>query len=274
MTAPGLSIHVGLNWFDADHYGDPGQLAGCENDARDMQSLAQSCGFETETLLTKEATSAAVIDAIECAGNTLSANGILFISYSGHGGQLDDQNSDEPDRKDETWCLFDRELVDDELYALWGRFQAGTRILVVSDSCHSGSVVKALPDDYFSEAEKAGCKVKTLVEPPARKVYLDHKAVYDAIQARTLAYDETPIDASVLLISGCQDNQLSADGQQNGAFTAALLSAWDGGSFQGNYRQFWKRIQEQLPREQSPNYFTAGSANRAFEGQRPFTIAE
>jgi metacaspase-1 len=34
------------------------------------------------------------------------------------GGQVNDIHNDEPDGLDETWALYDRELVDDELYAL------------------------------------------------------------------------------------------------------------------------------------------------------------
>ena len=33
--------------------------------------------------------------------------------------------------------------------------------------------------------------------------------------------------AAVILISGCQDNQTSMDGDENGAFTEQLLQVWD-----------------------------------------------
>jgi hypothetical protein len=41
---------------------------------------------------------------------------------------------------DETWVCYDRQLIDDQLYELWGKFKASVRILVLSDSCHSGTV--------------------------------------------------------------------------------------------------------------------------------------
>ena len=66
---------------------------------------------------------------------------------------MPDTNSDEgDDRKDETWVLFDRMLVDDELYTLWGKFAQAVRIAVISDSCHSGSVSR----DIFFEPEPIG----------------------------------------------------------------------------------------------------------------------
>ena len=62
------------------------------------------------------------------------------MTYSGHGGQVPDGDDEEADSSDETWVAFDRQIVDDELYELWGKFKPGVRIVVLSDSCHSGSV--------------------------------------------------------------------------------------------------------------------------------------
>ena len=50
---------------------------------------------------------------------------------------------DEADKQDETWCLYDGQLIDDELYFELSKFAPGVRILVLSDSCHSGTVVRA-----------------------------------------------------------------------------------------------------------------------------------
>ena len=56
--AKGVSIHIGLNAVDPEHYsGWDGALAGCENDARDMEALAKALEYEPRTvILTKDAT--------------------------------------------------------------------------------------------------------------------------------------------------------------------------------------------------------------------------
>src|SRR3972149_2330925 len=139
----GIALTTGLNAVSPAHYGGwSGELNACEADAEDMAEIAKSKGFDVKTLLTKEATRTNVIDGINKAASTLKAGDIFMLSYSGHGGQLPDLNSDEPDAQDETWCLYNGEFVDDELYALFGKFARGIRILVFSDSCHSGTVVK------------------------------------------------------------------------------------------------------------------------------------
>ena len=48
--------------------------------------------------------------------------------------------------------------------------------------------------------------------------------------------------AAVILISGCQDNQTSMDGNRNGAFTEQLLGVWDNGTFNGSAATFHARI--------------------------------
>ena len=40
-------------------------------------------------------------------------------------------SGDEPDHRDETWCLYDGEIIDDELLDLWSGFGKGVRILVI-----------------------------------------------------------------------------------------------------------------------------------------------
>ena len=139
----GIALTTGLNAVNPAHYGGwSGELNACEADAKDMTEIVTSKGFDVKTLLTKEASRKNVLDGVNKAANTLTSGDIFMLSYSGHGGQLPDLNSDEDDAQDETWCLYDGELVDDEIYTLLGKFAQGVRILVFSDSCHSGTVTK------------------------------------------------------------------------------------------------------------------------------------
>jgi hypothetical protein len=80
------------------------------------------------------------------------------------------------------------------------------------------------------------------------------------------------VRASTILISGCQDNQLSQDGDFNGLFTASLLRVWNEGHFRGDYRAFHRSIRRSMPPDQTPNFFTTGASNRVFENQTPFAV--
>src|SRR5215210_5506007 len=118
------TINIGLNRVDPAHYhGWDGTLRACEADARDMEALATGLGYEGPMLLTQAATAEAVTGAIADAASRLRKGDILFLTYSGHGGQVPDLHGEEDDDMDETWVLYDRQLLDDELFALWGRFE-------------------------------------------------------------------------------------------------------------------------------------------------------
>jgi hypothetical protein len=267
--AKGLSIHIGLNHVDPAQYeGWDGALNACVADAKDMRALAKKRGFkENLLLLDEDATAGAVSGAIAGAAKALSKGDMLLLTYSGHGGQVKDRNHDEKDRMDETWVLFDRELVDDELFTLWGKFKPGVRILALSDSCHSGTVVKDFP--AFLDG---GPRARFMPRAVAAKVEKAHESLYRKIQKENKGSEKAKVGASVLLISGCMDNQTSMDGDSNGAFTGALKKIWAGGKFKGPYRSFRDKIVAQLPSTQTPNYYFIGAPHAVFEAQKPFTI--
>lgn len=276
----GLSLHIGLNEVDPAHYdGWVGTLTACEFDANDMETLAQSRGFETRKLLTSEATADAIMSAIEEAAGRLGPGDIYFVTYSGHGGQVPDRNAEEEaDRSDETWVAFDRQIVDDELFELWGKFQAGVRIMVLSDSCHSGSVTRDIGDDVPTlvatrdSAAKASPQYRAMPRDVMIATYRAHEDLYDGIQSSVATAPKAEIDATVLLISGCQDDQLSLDGFSNGLFTENLRAVWDDGAWRGGHPAFHEAIRARMPADQQPNYTRVGATNDDFENQDPFTV--
>jgi hypothetical protein len=128
------------------------------------------------------------------------------------------------------------------------------------------------------------------------RVYEQHRRFYDALQAdvakaagkasiadpdavlATLSVQGGRVQsiarrlkAAVILISGCQDNQVALDGDHNGAFTGQLRRVWNGGRFEGNHAQFHARIVAGMPASQTPNLFLLGPA-AAFVAQRPFSV--
>jgi hypothetical protein len=275
----GISVHVGLNHVDPAHYnGWDGGLNACEADARDMERIAKGCGFHTKSFLTKAATTPNVTAAIRDAAARTEPGDLFFLTYSGHGGQVPDKNGDERDHKDETWVLYNRQLVDDELYALWGKFKPGVRIFILSDSCHSGSVTRDIAEAAVPHVVQHGMvdtdapRHKDMPREVEEATYEANKKLYDDIQDENPNAEKAMIGASVILISGCQDNQLSLDGDKNGLFTQQLLSVWQDGRWKGSYHRFQQAIAAKMPPTQSPNYFKVGASDADFERQKPLTL--
>ena len=290
-TSPkGRSLNIGLNAVSAAAYGGwDGPLAACEFDANDVAAIAKARGMKASVLLTKKATRANVLAGLRGAAKALKSGDFFLLSYSGHGGQVPDTGGEE-DKQDETWCLHDGQLIDDELYFELSRFGAGVRILVLSDSCHSGTITR----EIAPPPPPPGQRAKLMPVAVARRVYAEHQAFYDKLQAdvaaaarkrftdpdAALAQVGSAAEASalvgrfepaVVLISGCQDNQTSMDGDHNGAFTEQLLKVWNRGNFGGNYRAFHAQIRAGLPHSQSPNLFVLGPA-AGFLKQQPFSV--
>jgi hypothetical protein len=168
----GLALCIGLNFIDPQVYGTSGRLTGCVPDADAMRRLLGP-SFLTRTLydlpevnrrrLAEDRVAsrqwvrrwidrAALGPKFDGQGG-LRQGDIFVITYAGHGSDgRRDTNRDEAQGKppddghDETWCLYDGEMIDDERAELFSRFQPGVRIVSISDSCFSGSHARALED--------------------------------------------------------------------------------------------------------------------------------
>jgi metacaspase-1 len=148
----GISLHIGVNKIDPLHYLDTnlGTLDSCITDARAMAEIARQQGFNdpvplfnepNKVLTNNDAQAETVINAILGSLAKLDEGDTFFLTYAGHGGQVPDINRSEGDGYDETWCLHNRQLLDDELLELWTLAKPGVRIIIVSDSCHNGTVI-------------------------------------------------------------------------------------------------------------------------------------
>lgn len=285
-----ISLHVGLNLLDPAHYsGWDGALAGCENDAIAMERLARGQGFETRVLLTEAATRQAVIDEIMRAADALHPGDMFLFTMAGHGGRIPDWNGDEEDdgtgtAMDETLCLFDSQLVDDELYLLWSRFREGVRILYVGDTCHSGTPIRfnpfAPPVPDASTAEP-GMRPRCM---PQSVEFRTWRQNFDEYRSRSAGYagiDEqvllNPLDrvvtAEVMGLGACQDHQYAMDGPEHGVFTAALLKVWDQGRYRGDYHDLRNRIEREIASpSQIPSLDTRLQTGSGFARQQPFTL--
>ena len=153
--AKGISLHVGID--EASHaFPNAPVLKGCKNDARAMRDIAALRGFsQSELLLDGKAKYDSVKNAISAAAAALVAGDIFLFTFAGHGSGVPDIDRDEPDGQDETILLFDYMLIDDVLgRELWPLFKRDVRILVVSDSCHSGTFLVASAATRVRKSER------------------------------------------------------------------------------------------------------------------------
>jgi hypothetical protein len=159
-------------------------------------------------------------------------------------------------------------------------FTAGVRVLVVSDSCFSGSVTR---DDQTTPTtargrRPAGVRDGSAATPerraPAARVRAILRANADEYAARKAAVAATqavdPV-AGIILLAACEDLETAHDGERHGLFTEALLDTWNGGAFAGGHEAFLAAIQTRVGASQTPTLFSVGVVEPAFRAARPFT---
>ncbi len=138
----GYALLVGLTSVDPNAYGGWDGRAGCwgcELDVDNVRRIVEPLGYQITTLKTKEATGDAIIKQLETAAKRVRRDDLFLLYFSGNGGQQPDISGDESDGQDETLVAYDREVIDDELNEIWPKFSEGTRLVMLSDSCNSGT---------------------------------------------------------------------------------------------------------------------------------------
>lgn len=199
--------------FGLNYQNDPTcSLNGCINDVVNMATYLQNemsipCEMYRDDVNTKETSAMGMLDKLyEIAMQSYRDElDFVWIHYSGHGSYVKDTNNDEKDGKDE--CLVPHDfktagmIPDDYISKLFTYFNPKTRVICVFDCCHSatiGDVKYSWEGPYRVVVENIVCSV------PAR----------------------------VITLSGCLDNQTSADAydvlnnkEYVGAMTACLLLA-------------------------------------------------
>lgn len=253
-VARGISLHVGLNAIDPGHYGTEGTLAGAENDARAMERIARSLGYRSSILLTTDARAEAIRERIRQAAAELDSGDTFLFTFAGHGAQLPDAGADESDGSDETWCAYDRMLVDDEFYELWDAFRSGVAVVVVADSCHSGTSARLVMATPIA--------TRRLPQRLATLAYDAHPQVYLSLRDISTGIERSSRASTLITLSACLDHQVAADGPGNGLFTEKLLEVWDDGAFRGDYVALVAEVRRRMPSpaDQTPGYDLAGSS--------------
>jgi hypothetical protein len=230
------ALCVGIN----DYPLQDSDLHGCVNDARGWADvLVDVAGFDRgdiRVLLDDDATKRAMLRELDRLLDGLGTGDIAVFAYSGHGTYVADESSDEV--YDEALCPYDAKddlIIDDELRTRFDTIPRGATVTVLLDSCFSGSATRALPG-----VGAAGNRLSKSL-PPSR---LGRREI-DVVNAQPRATRRERSMPEVLM-SGCQENQESADdlidGVWGGAMSAnaiRLIRAMNG-------RVSWQRLHREL----------------------------
>lgn len=203
------ALLIGINYIDTEN-----ALNGCINDVVNMKDLLiKNFGFKNKNIYLMSddqkndfiPTKNNIIKKINEFVDLTKPGDLLFIHYSGHGSQIKDNDGDEKQNQEAQYmddvicpCDFlnyngnDGLILDDYLKInLVNKIPIGAKLRVFFDCCFSGSALD-LPYSY-----RNGINFKK-------------------------EYENDNLSSDCLLISGCKDNQTSADAYLSGKYSGAL----------------------------------------------------
>ncbi len=263
-----FALCIGIN----NYPGTRMDLAGCVNDARHWAQALQARGFSVQTLLDEAANRAGMLAAMRDTLAKARSGDLVVLTFAGHGTLVPDASGDESDGWDEALCPHDVQatqapIVDDEIHALFDARPAGVRVLLIADSCHSGTVTRAavrtagdplprfLPLANWMTAERRAALVdRPSAQRPARSAL-----------RKSVSRDDD------LLLAGCEEgpNHFSYDtvfdGQPTGAFSHVALAALAALPAGATYVDWHQAIRQRLPADklpQTPQLIGAQAAQR------------
>jgi len=214
------SLLIGINYIGTD-----AELMGCISDTQVLKHFllanAQYSPNDTVVLTDKSVIKPTRVN-IENAMKNLVANAkwgdILFLSYSGHGSKIRDTNGDEKDSNDEVLVPLDYK-------------SAG----VISDDWIRENVIQKVPENVFLFCLFDCCNSGSCTDLKYAWNYMGEQKIQNKIY-KSIEWTnrfsfgvESKLDCkgNVIVFSGCQDPQTSADvtvnGVSGGAFTNAFI---------------------------------------------------
>lgn len=224
----GVSIAKKALLIGINYTGSASQLNGCINDAQNLSVFLKQHNYFNDaeiSMMTDDKqgplrpTRANILkqfsQLVQFAKNNKGKEVRLFVSYSGHGTGVRDRNGDESDGQDEALCPVDYNLsgfiIDDEIRSSFiDKLPSNVKLVMLVDACHSATMLD-----------------------------LKYGYMVNAKDTYTVSRKALPTSCEVISLSGCRDNQTSADAwefdphenknEAQGAMTASFIANYKDG---------------------------------------------
>lgn len=207
-----ICLLIGINYTGTDN-----ALSGCINDSMNLKKfLVNNHYFKDDDFIMMNDTQTGELyptkanmlkmfsNLVRKCNQNRNKKVLFFFSYSGHGTNVRDYNGDEDDGLDEALCPIDCHstgvITDDVLKnVLINKLHNRVKFVSLIDACHSGTMLD-LKYNYNVDSRNT-------------------QKIYGSMEQTR---------CTCVMISGCRDNQTSADAwinrQSQGAMTASFIA--------------------------------------------------
>ena len=222
------AIVVGVS----DYAGESNDLGGIERDVEKMKTLFEKWGFNVKVLYDKDSMN--IVSYLDKYAGQLRDNDYFAFYYSGHGSHIPDKNGDESDGEDETLVLSDGQenthLIDDVLYAKFNAIKA--KKMIFFDSCHSGTVFRALHGKFQS---------KTISPNSVQKTFSK------GISSVMTKSDKMSSNSKYIAFSSSRDNEESLATPTGSLFTNSIYEIFsDNNAYHKSFEEIGKTLKNKV----------------------------
>lgn len=204
------AICVGINNYPGTH----NDLRGCINDALEWKDILEKLySFNVRTMFDRRVTYRNFVEHFGNMVNDSKPGQKLVLTFSGHGTNVPDLDGDEPNGRDEAFCLYDGLLIDDNVREIIKNLNKESSLTVIADCCHSGTITRS----FMSTLNRSDMP-KPRYMPPSDDMEVFRMRGSDI--NTNLFYPEE--DMKEILLTGCLPNEYSWDAFIAGKFRGAM----------------------------------------------------
>ncbi len=271
VAAEKKALLVGIN--DYKYIRD---LEGTGNDVELVKTtLINKYGFSNEditVLLDSQATKKNIINAFrENLILETQPGDIAVFYFSGHGTCVQDYNNDENDGADEGLIPYDfisvsdnrtksnLLVLDDTIGDMLNELN-GREVVVIIDSCFSGTATRSIGNDVVSNMEDTPAYTKRYL-PCSKPTNVDYTPQSRSIN-NSLEFFEVKIPEGHVYMSASRDDQVAReayiDGKRHGIFTKSLVTSMNSAendSYQDIFENASQLIRDKHKNVQEPQLF-------------------
>ncbi|MBO6511597.1 MAG: caspase family protein, partial [Roseibium sp.] len=236
MTASAVSGEWRALVIGVDAYEHVSPLKGAVNDARDIAQTLTAAGVsDLTTLYDADASRQAILDAWQDLVARSSSDDVLILSYAGHGAQEEEWvKGSEADGFDEVFLLAGfnvtapgngERLRDDDIAAML-RAAGDRSVLVLADSCHSGTMTRSVDP----RITRLGTRLVGL--PPFENDVLRDADLHPVLSKKVGTSEDLQQFANVVYVGATVDGQVIPElmiaGEPRGALSWSFARGVEG----------------------------------------------
>lgn len=253
------ALHIGAEKLKPENYlGSENKLSSVEPTIHFYKALLEGLHFDDKhnvSLIGEHATVKNVKSYLSEWAAELEHGDLLVINFVGHGTIYRDEDHEGVKRgqqwEERGWCFYDRIYFHFELWNLAISLKAGVRVVIISDSCYSGSLLSGMP-----------AAASNYTKYMYQDLVGERKDLYGKVLHNKNRFKQYHVPAAIAILSSSSMNGKAYERKKLTLFAEAFEHAWRVHESDQSYiklfeniqRWIFKQTEDELGEKQRPRW--------------------